>query len=257
MKATPSKTAIATSFAALGAGAALMFFFDPDRGKKRRHFVRDKTASLARDATRSLAQAARDLRHRTEGVVAETRSILSQEPLPDDVVLIERIRSKLGRIISHPGAIDVLASDGEVILRGDVLQSEVHNLVPRLRLIPGVLAVHNELTLHDKPDSVSTLQGNGHVNGNAQLAKKWTTPGAHLLSGAVGCTLAFYGARKRGPVAKLCELAGLGLVGNELARIFFGHPARPSNKNSALHLMPAASKEQDRFELVAERKEWK
>ena len=63
-----------------------------------------------------------DTRNRLRGGMAAFRQRMPREPLPD-VVLTDRVRTRIGRAaVSHPGAIEVEASDGVVILSRNVLQ---------------------------------------------------------------------------------------------------------------------------------------
>ena len=48
---------------------------------------------------------ARDTVHRAQGAWAEARRMFSHEEVDDDV-LVERVRAELGRVVSHPHAIE-------------------------------------------------------------------------------------------------------------------------------------------------------
>jgi osmotically-inducible protein OsmY len=138
-----NKTAIV---GAVGIGAALMYFFDPDRGKRRRALVRDKVESAGNKATVYAEQMGRDIRNRAYGVVAETKSILRGEEVSDDV-LVERVRAKLGRYPAQLGAIDVQANDGTVTLRGPILATELPRVLRATKFVRGVRAVDNQLSV--------------------------------------------------------------------------------------------------------------
>ena len=88
----------------VGVGAALMYFLDPDRGKRRRALVRDKVESAGNKATDYVEKMGRDIQNRAYGMVAETKSILKGEGVTDDV-LVDRVRAKLGRYDVHMGAV--------------------------------------------------------------------------------------------------------------------------------------------------------
>src|SRR6185369_15647959 len=93
------------------AGAALMYLYDPNRGKRRRAGVRDKTLKTYTDFACQLEKAGRDLSHRAQGLLAEAKKIASH---PDPYVLAERVRTRIGRAVSHPHAIHVHNDDGIV-----------------------------------------------------------------------------------------------------------------------------------------------
>jgi len=68
----------------------------------------------------------------------------------DDAQLRQRVRSRLGAWVSHPGAIDVDVEDGVVRLTGQVLAKELDGLLSRILGVAGVLKVRNALdTLAD------------------------------------------------------------------------------------------------------------
>jgi hypothetical protein len=72
----------------------------------------------------------------------------------DDTRLIERVRAALGRVCSHPRAIDVEAIDGEITLRGDVLGSEAEAVLAAVRSVRGVNDVFDDLDKHAGADGV-------------------------------------------------------------------------------------------------------
>ena len=142
----------------LGLGAALMYLFDPDRGRRRRALIRDKAEGAANKAGDYAGKMSRDLRNRAYGLVAETKSIFQPEEATDEV-LIDRVRAKLGHYSVHVRAIDVTAQSGTVILSGRVLAKEVPDVLRAVRSVRGVKRVENQLAMHPQPGSVPSLQG--------------------------------------------------------------------------------------------------
>jgi hypothetical protein len=59
--------------AGFGAGAALMYFLDPDEGRRRRNTLRDQLTSWSRHASHVAAGTARDLGNRMQGQMYEAR----------------------------------------------------------------------------------------------------------------------------------------------------------------------------------------
>src|SRR5687767_5962520 len=113
----------AMGFAALGAG--LMYFLDPDRGKRRRAMVRDACIRLSNETQDAVDVTRRDLTNRLHGFKSEMKSFFQGSAIPlRDEQLTARIRSHLGRVASHPRAIDLECHDGRVVLRGPVLAAE-------------------------------------------------------------------------------------------------------------------------------------
>ena len=95
------------------AGAGLMYLLDPGSGKRRRARLRDKAVHAGGAAGEAIGTTSRDLRNRAAGVAAQARALVRGEEVPDRV-LEERVRSRLGRAVSHPGSIEVTARRGAV-----------------------------------------------------------------------------------------------------------------------------------------------
>ncbi|XXY23195.1 SRPBCC family protein [Sorangium sp. So ce216] len=202
--------------AALGFGAGMMYTLDPDRGARRRSIARDKAVSLAHRTGALIEKSARDLRNRGQGVVAETGAIFRQGTAPD-AVLSERVRAKLGRVVSHPGAIDVEVLDGCVTLRGPVLAREVDDLLAVVSGVDGVTRVSNALEVHASAEGVPSLQGSSARAGERlDLTKASRSPAARTLMGAVGVGLVGYAMRRRGPLGILLGVAGAAVLLREL-----------------------------------------
>ena len=228
MRASTQSKIAATSIAAAGAGAALMFFLDPNRGRARRAEVQNKTTRIARKTRQSLAMATRDLGHRAQGMLAESWSRISNERESDNAVLVERVRSKMGRSVTYPGAIDVWASNGTVGLRGDVLQSELDDLLSSIRSVRGVKDVRSQLRTHSNSEGVPGFQGRDDGAQKPGMLETWRTPGSRMLVGATGGLLTLYGAKKGGPLGKVLGVVGLGLLSSELATNDLGRTFRAS-----------------------------
>lgn len=148
----------------LAAGAGLMYLFDPERGRRRRALLRDQVTH-ARGELDDLGQTAvarsRDLRNRARGLVAEAAARVQPEEV-EESVLVERVRSSIGRVVANPGALDVSVEGGTVILAGRVLSDEVQDVVDTVRHVRGVERVENRLEVHREPGDVSDLQGTKH-----------------------------------------------------------------------------------------------
>jgi osmotically-inducible protein OsmY len=125
-------------------GAGLMYLLDPISGKRRRAFTRDQMTHLAKETDRLVGQTGRDLRNRYEGVVAEAKRFWTHEEV-SDALLAERVRTALGRVVSHPRSLEVAAEHGWITLTGPVLASEERQLLHRIRRVSGVRGVENSL----------------------------------------------------------------------------------------------------------------
>ena len=155
---TRQSTNAFTLLAGIGIGALLMYFFDPDRGTRRRHMASDQTARSLRKAARRLRDQAEGTRNHVRGAAAELRARRRNEMVDDDV-LVERVRAELGHHVRHTGAIEVSASGGRVTLSGPVLAREVGDVLTTIAAVRGVRGVENHLDVHESAGDVPALQG--------------------------------------------------------------------------------------------------
>lgn len=183
--------------AGLGLGSGLMFLFDPDRGNRRRALLRDKCVSAARKTGEGFEVTARDLRNRTQGLVTEVQSRFSSEPVQDSVI-VERVRAKLGRVVSHPRAVKVSVQNGRATLSGPILTAEVPEVLACVNKVKGVNQVINQLEPHDEPGDHPALQGGLERSGERfDLFQNNWSPTTRLLVGA-GVGAASFLLLKRG-----------------------------------------------------------
>jgi len=142
----------------LGLGAALMYIFDPDRGKRRRALIRDKFEAASNKTNDLAGKMSRDLRNRAYGLAAETKSLFRHEIASDDV-LVDRVRARMGRLRIHDGAISVTANDGIVTLSGPIMSEELPRLLRCVRLVRGVKDIDNQLEVHAQAGDTPSLPG--------------------------------------------------------------------------------------------------
>ncbi len=200
----------------MGLGAGLMYIFDPDRGRRRRATARDAAHHLANAFDDAVGKTARDLSNRAQGLVAELNSVFLCEEADDDVVA-ERIRSKLGRAVRHPHAIQVAVNQGRVTLSGQILAREVDQLLKRIWSVRGVTGVENRLEAHEQAGGVSSLQGGiPHPGETSGLMQSNWSPGIRFLAGIGGGALTIYGARRKDIFS---AAVGLGLVTRSLTNM--------------------------------------
>jgi hypothetical protein len=63
--------------AGLGTGATLMYFLDPDGGRRRRALMKDQAVELAHDAGEAINATTEDLSNRAYGLYAETQKAVT------------------------------------------------------------------------------------------------------------------------------------------------------------------------------------
>jgi osmotically-inducible protein OsmY len=123
--------------AAFGAGMLLMYFLDPNAGRRRRALVRDRAVATGHDVQRMAAAGSRHAANHLRGVAARTRGRFSSEDIEDDR-LEARIRSRLGRLVERPHGVEVRVHDGCVVLKGVAAEDEIDDLVDAIASMRGV-----------------------------------------------------------------------------------------------------------------------
>jgi hyperosmotically inducible protein len=147
----PSAAAPLAALCGLAAGAALMYFLDPDSGRRRRALVREKSARYAREARERQAALLRHASNRAHGAMAAIRDRAHSEEIVDDAILLERVRAALGHVVGDPLAVDIRVRCGTVILKGPAREDQVDELITCARNVRGVLDVENRLALSGEP----------------------------------------------------------------------------------------------------------
>jgi uncharacterized membrane protein len=195
---------LTTLVVTLAAGAGLMYVLDPERGKRRRALLRDQLEHARHSA--SDAGPARDLLNRTRGVFGELRYRLNGRHV-DDEVLVERVRSRIGRAVRYASSIEVEANDGEIRLRGPVLRENLERLVRSVSSVPGVKEVDDEsLDVYEQQGDIPGLQG---MTEPPRTGGIWS-PSARAAATLAGAGVALFGFMRGG-------LFGLGLMAGGLA----------------------------------------
>ena len=198
--------------AGVAIGAGIQYLFDPNLGRRRRSLARDQVMHAIAKSSRAMDAALRDMQHRFYGAWAELRSSLKTDEVTDEV-LVERVRSRIGRCVAHPAAVDVSARGGRVTLKGLVLHSEIGELLSAVRSVPGVQAVENLLDARHRSENIPGLQGGRRRRGErGEFMQEQWNPTARLVAGSAGCVLMANCLRRRRPGAVLLGTFGFGLL---------------------------------------------
>ena len=205
-----SMTPVGTGLGGIAVGAALSYLFDPQRGARRRADMKQGAVHAVRQASGAVEMSARDLAHRTRGIAAEvshriadTRAQARGEVV-DDAVLTDRVRSKLGRVCSHPSAIQVSSQNGRVELEGPILQDEAASVLRAIGRVRGVREIDDDLRRFQSGEHVPALQGKGHL----ATRQAWA-PSSRTLFGLAGFGLLGWGISRK---SVLRSVLGLGLL---------------------------------------------
>ena len=217
-------------------GAIAMYAFDPDKGRRRRALARDKAVSVLLDTRHAAGATRRDVAHRLEGLRARALRLFTLQPTTDDLQLIERVRARMGRMVSHPHAIQVGAFGARVTLSGPILAHEAAPLLAAVRTVWGVRSVEDLLVVHDHPESVPSLQGG--IDPFALQHDHWP-PALRAAALSCGVLMVLYALRQRtlAGCATACigaALAVRGVTNRSLAQL-----AKTASRSNAR--VPAAS----------------
>jgi len=194
------------------AGAATMYLLDRNRGRRRRALLRDQVVHSQHELTRLAGKTARDISHHVEGLAAKAGSLFSTQELPD-YALDDRVRSAMGHVVSHPGAIDVTSRDGLVTLTGWIVAREAEPFLRAVAGVRGVKRVASRLSVTEHPEHISDLQGGIPRTGRRwELFQQRWSPATRVLIGGVSAGLIGYGIGRRDVPATVLAFAGVGLL---------------------------------------------
>src|SRR5438128_415884 len=131
------------------AGLGVMYLMDRDAGRRHRALVRDQMVHYRRMTERLLERKGRDLTNRVRGMALQ-RTRHAHDEVIDDAVLVERIRSHMGHLLSHAETrrIEVSVKDGRVTLSGHAVASHVNRVLGHMATVPGVRELVAKLTVH-------------------------------------------------------------------------------------------------------------
>jgi len=178
-------------------GAIAMYIADPVQGRRRRALIQDKLTHVTHATSRLMDQTLHDAHNRWSGLQASAMRMISprQAKPIDDHVLEARVRSRLGRAMSHMRDVEVHAHQGAVTLSGN-LDSEAQEKVVRLvAAIPGVESVVGPMEMHT--EKMSSFGARSPL---------W-------IAGAAGAGfLTWYALTRRQPLGLLAAATGLGLM---------------------------------------------
>jgi hypothetical protein len=195
---------------AAGVGAALMYFLDPQLGRRRRAVARDSAIGAGRRAGEWLDKAVRDAQHRVEGTIAEFEALFDSTA-PSAEKLVERVRARLGHVASHPHLIDVRTDDGRVTVAGHAPMNEIRGIVSAIYAVRGVRAVDNQLDAQMPPEVHGAARRRAAAAWPAELVDYAWAPSTRLFAGLTGGLLMLNCMTKRTPGAMLLGTLGFGM----------------------------------------------
>ncbi|MHB1951241.1 MAG: SRPBCC family protein [Acidiferrobacteraceae bacterium] len=191
----------------------MAYLLDPDQGRRRRALLRDKSYHTFNETRNLLAAVARDARNRLRAIRAQARRVagtFSPAPVLDDV-LAERVRSRIGRAVSYAKAIDVVARQGVVTLRGSVHADEAGRALKAAGAVRGVQEVVDQLEWHEpeRDDRGPQPEHRKRIRTVAPAARPFA---GRAAAGIAGFLLVRYGVGRSGIARALSRTAGVALL---------------------------------------------
>lgn len=198
----------------LGLGALITYLADPYSGRGRRARLKNRYEHAAHKLQQGADVVLRDATHRAAGTMAAVRGwVESRNEATDDVVLLERVRSALGRTTSHPHAVEVQVVGSHVTLSGDALAEEAPRIVACVSKVRGVKWVQDRMRLHDSSENFPSLQGGGERRGaRMELMQDNWSPAWRSLAGAIGAGLTVAGWIRGGAQGLALGTTGAGIL---------------------------------------------
>jgi hypothetical protein len=200
----------------LGVGAGLFYWLDPQQGRGRRARSAQRLTHGAHALAEGSEKGARDLAHRTRGAIARGQSWFRRGAVPDEV-LEERVRAKLGRACTHPGAIRVRSMGDRVELTGPILRADHARVLKVVAGVRGVAGIDDRLEVHEQPEGIAALEGPPHRVQRSVWRRDTWTPAARLVCGAAGGTVLAYGLARSGATSWGWRVLGTALLARSLS----------------------------------------
>lgn len=203
---------------AYGAGLLTMYFLDPQRGKRRRAELGDTLVHSKRELEKFAGRLSRDAENRTEGVLAEAQRLFQHVPT-SDYVLEQRVHTALGRVVSHPSAVEVSAKDGSVFLTGWVLTEEAEDVDRAVASIEGVKDFTSYLNTSTGPEHIPALQGGARRKHVPELLQQRWSPTTRAIAAFAGLGLATYGISRWKSITNAAGIAGSLLLARSILNV--------------------------------------
>ncbi|HJV24042.1 MAG TPA: SRPBCC family protein [Aromatoleum sp.] len=214
-----------TALGVAGLSMLAMYLLDPQAGRRRRALVTDKLRSGGTQVGRVAEVAWRDGVNRSRGLAARVRSRMTADHDLSIPRLEGRVRARIGRAVSNPHGIHVLASDdGTVVLEGPILADEVGKLMGAVWSVRGVTKVDDRLDVHDEPGNIAALQGVETGRHRSRVPENWP-PSLRMLAGGAGILTALLSLSRGRAIGALGTLAGGALVARSVTNQRLGEIA--------------------------------
>lgn len=193
---TTTKTALLVA-GGVALGTGLAYLFDPKRGERRRSAISKSVNKAWQESQEFVGATARDAGRKARGLVRRESPRFDPRELPDRI-LEERVRAKLGRIVSYPRAIEVRARGGRITLSGPILVHELPRVLSQLCTLRGVTRLENQMDVLERRHSSAASSSRRTIKvPRASVVTRGSgrTSAARAIVGAASGALAIYGLR--------------------------------------------------------------
>jgi hypothetical protein len=172
-----------------------MYLFDPDRGRRRRALIRDQVVKAETTAREIVEDGRKDVANRATALTQRAGSIFKRRASNDNAVA-QRVRSRMGRFVAHPGSVEVSVADRRVTLSGSILSHEHGDLIDAIRSVRGVSDVEDHLSVFERTEGMAELQGSGRARSErAEFLQAQWSPAARMVGAGAGAVLAVLALR--------------------------------------------------------------
>jgi len=128
-----------------GAGYAIAYWLDPERGHSRRAELSQRLGGVSREASRTAQRTIERAGDRATGIKSRVTGG-PDNPHPDDLTLLDRVESQVFSDPTIPkGDINVMVVEGKAVLRGQVSEPQIGAIEAAVRKVVGVKDVENLL----------------------------------------------------------------------------------------------------------------
>lgn len=225
---------LTTWLGGIAVGAVAMYLADPVQGRRRRLMVQERMRTASEKTGSALDQAIQGAGNQLSAAQSRTKSLLHRKGL-DDQGLQARIQNAISRLASVPEEIKVKAEQGYVTLSGAVALKEKDRLVRKLRRIPGVREIRDQLD--------ATSSDRRWRSWNRMRHGAHPEPGLSTTHDAASADSAIKRSLRALPIGAMLAVAGLGYaiqsLGKNMQRSRRSHDATRSHavrQDGEIHL---------------------
>lgn len=135
--------------------AALMYLMDPEKGNERRATLREQINKFMNKATARTESLIEQISDRAQDAAAGAARNLSTLEAVSDEVIVARVRSAMGHVLTNAHEVEVMANQGLITLTGSVPGAETEVLIATIKALPGVHGVENRLEAYEGTTDIS------------------------------------------------------------------------------------------------------